>query len=162
MNDLQVPKHRVAAAVILPGGAIRRMAFFLAEAASDHDGPERPLDLLNGDADFLPAFDEGANAMTFLHRKGISMVRVDRVHDADDEAATLPTEHEVDVQLGDGTVQRGLVSFVRPTDHSRLIDVLNEPPPFFRLLQGGQVAYVNKRHVALVALTTGVSPGSGH
>jgi hypothetical protein len=152
MSDLRVPKHKVAADVILPGGVVRRMAFFLAYAAPDHDGPERPLDLLNGDEDFLPAFDEEAGAMTFLHRKGALAVRVDLAHDADDEAATLPTEHEVDVHLADGTVQRGLVSFVRPPDHSRLVDVLNEPPPFFRLHQGAQVAYLNKRHVALVAL----------
>jgi hypothetical protein len=152
MDELKVPKHKVVTEVILPGGAVRRMAFFLAEAAPDHHGPERPLDLLNGDTDFLPAFDEEAGAMTFLHRKGVNLVRVDRVHDADDEAATLPTEFEVDVQLGDGTVQRGLVSFVRPPEHSRLGDLLRESPPFFRLLQGAQVAYVNKRHVVLVAL----------
>jgi hypothetical protein len=152
MKTLQVPKHKVATDVVLPGGAVRRLALFLAEAAPDHDGPERPFDLLNGDEPFLPAFDEGAGAMTFLHRKGVNLVRVDRAHDAGDEVATLPTEHEVDVQFDDGTVQSGLVSFVRPPDHSRLVDVLNESPPFFRLLQGSQVAYVNKRHVALVAL----------
>ncbi len=155
MEDLRVPKQKVEAEVVLPGGVIRRMAFFLAWAAPDHDGPERPLDLLNGDADFLPAFDQVAGAMTFLHRKGVIMIRVDRAHDADDEAVTLPTEHEVDVHLSDGTVQRGLVSFVRPPDHSRLVDVLNEATPFFRLLQGAQVAFVNKRHVALVALVPG-------
>lgn len=155
MSDLRVPKHRVEADVVLPGGAVRRMAFFLAWAAPDHAGPERPLDLLNGEEDFLPAFDEVANGMTFLHRKGVLVIRVDRGHDADDEAATLPTEHEVDVHLADGTVQRGLVSFVRPADHSRLVDVLNEATPFFRLHQGSQVAYVNKRHVALVALVAG-------
>jgi len=160
-NDLRVPKHKVAVEVVLPGGAIRRMAFFLAEAARGHHGPERPLDLLNGDDDFLPALDEEAQAMTFLHRKGVSLVRVDRSHDAGDDAATLPTEVEVEVGLGDGTVQRGLVSFVRPPDHSRLVDVLNEPPPFFRLLQGDRVAYVNKRHAALVALAPGGWHGTG-
>jgi hypothetical protein len=152
MDDLRVPKQKVDADIILPGGSVRRMAFFLAWAAPDHTGPERTLDLLNGDADFLPAFDVEASAMAFLHRKGVLAVRVDRAHDADDEAATLPTEHEVDVHLADGTVQRGLVSFVRPPEHSRLVDVLNEPPPFFRLHQGAQVTYVNKRHVARVAL----------
>jgi hypothetical protein len=152
MNELRVPKHQVAVAVILPGGTVRRMTLFLAEAASHHDGPERPLDLLNGAADFLPAFDEESAAMTFLNRVGVNLVQVDRAGDADDEAPTLPTEHEVDVHLGDGHVHRGLVSFVRPLDHSRLVDLLNEPPPFFRLLQGTQVAYVNKRHVALIAL----------
>lgn len=152
MSDLRVPKHKVAVEAILPGGLLRRMVFFLAEAASDHQGPERPLDLLNGDADFLPAFDEEAGTMTFLHRKGVNLVRVDRAEDSDHDTATLPTEFDVEVRLGDGTVQRGLVSFVRPLAHSRLVDLLNEPPPFFRLLQGDRVAYLNKRHVTLIAL----------
>ncbi len=152
MSDLRVPKHKTVVEVVLPGGAVRHMAFFLAEAAPDHHGPERPLDLLNGEVDFLPAWDEQAGAMTFFNRKGVMVVRVDQAQDADDDAVTLPTEYEVDVQLADGTVQRGLVSFVRPPDHSRLADLLNEPPPFFRLLQGTRVAYVNKCHVALVTL----------
>jgi hypothetical protein len=152
MSDLRVPKHKMAAEVGLPGGVVRRMAFFLAEGAPGHDGPERPLDLLNGEEDFLPAFDEAAGAMSFMNRREVTVVRVDRVHDADAEAATLPTEYEVEVRLRDGTAQRGLISFVRPPERSRLLDLLNEPPPFFRLLQGPQVAYVNKNHVTLVSL----------
>jgi hypothetical protein len=152
MNDLRVPKHKVAAEVILPGGVIQRMALFLAEGAPGHDGPERPLDLLNGAEDFLPVFDEAGGTMSFLNRREVAAVRVARALDTDDAPTTLPTEHEVAVRLGDGTVQHGLVSFVRPPDHSRLVDLLNEPLPFFRLLQGAQVAYLNKRHVAVVAL----------
>lgn len=152
MDELRVPKHKAAVDVILPGGAARRMALFLAEAAPDHDGPEVPLDLLNGRDDFIPAFDEAAGGMRFLHRPGVPVVRVDRALDAAEEDVTLPTEHEVEVELTDGTTLAGLISFVRPADRTRLVDVLNEPHPFFRLLQGDQVAYVNKRHVSCVAL----------
>jgi hypothetical protein len=152
MDELRVPKHKTAVDVILPGGGVRRMAFFLAEAAPDHAGPEVPRDLLNGRDDFIPAFDETAGAMSFLHRPGVPVVRVARQHDASEDDVTLPTEHEVEVQLTDGTTLAGLVSYVRPADRTRLVDVLNEPHPFFRLLQGDQVAYVNKRHVSCVAL----------
>ncbi len=154
MNELRVPKHQIAVEVILPGGTVRRMALFLAEAAPDHAGPEVPLDLLNGRDDFIPAFDEGARVMSFLHRPGVPVVRLERTLDAGEEDVTLPTEHEVEVQLTDGTTLAGLVSYVRPPDRTRLVDVLNEPHPFFRLLQGDQVAYVNKRHVSCVALRT--------
>lgn len=154
MNELRVPKHQIAVEVILPGGTVLRMALFLAEAAPDHAGPEVPLDLLNGRDDFIPAFDEGARVMSFLHRPGVPVVRVERTLDAGEEDVTLPTEHEVEVQLTDGTTLAGLVSYVRPPDRTRLVDVLNEPHPFFRLLQGDQVAYVNKRHVSCVALRT--------
>jgi hypothetical protein len=152
MSDLRVPKHKKSVEVVLPGGGVRRMALFLAEAASDHAGPELPLDLLNGRDEFIPAFDEGAGTMSFLHRPGVPVVRMASALDAGEAEVTLPTEHEVEVQLVDGTTLGGLVSFVRPPDRSRLVDVLNEPAPFFRLLQGELVAYVNKRHVACVAL----------
>jgi len=141
--------------IVLPGGTPRRLALFLAEAAPDHDGPEVPLDLLNGRDDFIPALDEESGAMSFLHRAGVAALRVDRALDADPDDLTLPTEHEVEVLLQDGTSLIGLVSYVRPPDRSRLVDVLNESPPFFRLLQGDLVAYVNKRHVSRVSLRGG-------
>jgi hypothetical protein len=155
MDDLRVPKHRTSVEVVLPGGTSLRLVLFLAEAAPDHAGPEVPLDLLNGRHDFIPALDEQSGAMSFLHRAGVPVLRVDRSLDADPDDLTLPTEHEVDVLLRDGTSLAGLISFVRPPDRSRLVDVLNESPPFFRLLQGDLVAYVNKAHVARVALRGG-------
>ena len=152
MDDLRVPKRRVGAAVLLPGGASRRVALFLADAASGHAGPERPSDLLNGGDDFVPALDVDAGTMTFLNRCALAVVRVERALEADDAEATIPTEHEVEVLLADGTVLRGLVSYLLPTDHARLVDYLNAPSPFFRLLEAGAVALVHKRHVARVAL----------
>lgn len=151
MDELRVPKHRIAAQVLLPGGATRSISLFLAEAAQDHDGPERPLDLLNGRADFLPALDEATGLMTFLNRTAVSAVRVASEVEPE-ELPTIPTEHEVELLLSDGAVLRGIVSFVRPTPHARLVDVLNEPTPFLRIVEEDAVALVNKRHVARVAL----------
>jgi hypothetical protein len=153
MDDLRVPKRRTPVEMLLPGGATRRMTLFLSEVAADHTGPERPSDLLNGGDDFVPAFDETGKAMTFLNRSAISAVRLDPALDADlDEDVTLPTEHEVEVLLQDGTPLRGLVSFLRPAERSRLVDFLNEPPPFFRLIDGAVLVLVNKRHVVRVSL----------
>ena len=70
----------------------------------------------------------------------------------DADTLTLPTEHEVEVLLGSGLRLRGLVSFLRPPDHSRLVDFLNEADPFFRLIEERAIALVNKRHVSRVAL----------
>lgn len=153
MEDLRVPKQRVAAEVLLPGGAARRIALFLSSNASHHSGPERASDLLNGGDDFIPAFDEEAKAMSFLHRAGLAGVRVARTLEHEEsEELTLPTEHEVEVLLGSGQLLRGVVSFVRPPDRSRLVDFLNEPEPFFRLQEGESTVLVNKRHVARVVL----------
>ena len=91
--------------------------------------------------------------MTFLNRAGLALVRVAAALEVDDaDGLTLPTEHEVEVLLGSGLRLRGLVSFLRPPDHSRLVDFLNEPEPFFRLLEERAIALVNKRHVSRVAL----------
>lgn len=153
MEALRVPKRRVAAEVLLPGGTVRRIHLFLSEAASLHAGPERPSDLVNGREDFLPAFDDEAETMTFLNRGGLAVVRVDRALEVDEaDSLTLPTEHEVEVLLDGGYTLRGLVSYLRPPEHSRLVDFLNEPTPFFRLLEEGAVALVNKRHVSRVEL----------
>lgn len=151
MDDLRVPKRRISADVLLPGGVSRRMSLFLAEAAPDHDGPERPLDLLNGRAEFIPTVDETTGQTDFLNRATIAAVRV-QPEPEPEEPPTIPTEHEVEVLLVDGAVLRGLVSYVRPPEHGRLVDFLNEPTPFFPLLDGGAVALVNKRHVARVVL----------
>jgi hypothetical protein len=153
MDDLRVPKRRIAVQVLLPGGATSPMTLFLAEVAPDHSGQERPSDLLNGGDDFIPAFDETGRAMTFLNRSAIAGVRLDPALDPDEaEDVSIPTEHEVQVYLQDGTVLRGLVSFLRPGDRSRLVDFLNEAPPFFRLLDSSALVLVNKRHVVRVTL----------
>jgi hypothetical protein len=154
MEDLRVPKRRVAAEAILPSGAVRRITLFLAEAASHHTGPERPSDLLNGGGDFIPAFDEEAAAMTFLNRAGVAAFRLPGREPEDGaEDLTLPTEHAVEVTLQSGATLRGLISYLRPTERSRLVDFLNEPDPFFHLLEDDAVDLVNKRHVARVVLT---------
>jgi len=151
MDELRVPKRRVPAEVLLPGGAARRIALFLAEAAPDHAGAERPSDVLNAGDGFVPAFDEDAGAITFLNVAGLAVVRVDpAVEQAASDAQTLPTEHEVEVLLEGGVTLRGLVSYLRPAERSRLQDFLNEPAPFFPLLEERAVALVNKRHVARV------------
>jgi hypothetical protein len=153
MEDLRVPKRRIPVEVLLPGGRTSSMALFLSEVAADHTGPERPSDLLNGGDDFVPAFDEQGKAMTFLNRAAIAAVRLDPSIDTDlDEDVSIPTEHEVEVLLQDGTTLRGLVSFLRPSDRSRLVDFLNEAPPFFRLYDSATLLLVNKRHAVRVTL----------
>lgn len=151
MEELRVPKRRVPAEAVLPGGGVRRISLFLAEAACGHAGPERPLDLLNGGGEFVPAFDEDAEAMTFLNRSALALVRVDRALEPDG-ADTAPTEHRVEVLLDGGETLRGTVSYVRPPERARLQDFLNEPAPFFRLAEERAIALVNRRHVARVAI----------
>jgi hypothetical protein len=153
MEDLRVPKRRVAAEALLPGGDARHISLFLAETASNHSGPERATDLLNGGHDFVPAFDDDAGAMTFLNRAEVAAVRLaEREVEDDGSNLTLPTEHAVEVVLRGGGTLRGLISYLRAPGRSRLVDFLNEPEPFFPLLEERGFALVNKRHVVRVVL----------
>ena len=149
-DELKVPKRRAQVEVLLPGGAVRQVMVFLGESAHDHAGAERLSDLLNGHVDFVPALDTASNQMTFLGRQSIAAARIARELEGGDEH-TIATEHEVEVTLVDGTVLRGLVTFVLPPERSRLLDYLNDAQPFVRLLETDKVALINKRHIARVA-----------
>jgi hypothetical protein len=148
-DDLKVPKRRAQVEVLLPGGAVRQVTIFLAEYASAHDGPERLSDLLNGSDDFVPALDLASDTMTFLGRQSIAAARV--APDWDEEDAPATSQQEVEITLTDGTELRGTMAFVLSEEHSRLLDYLNDLPPFVRLMEQGRVALVNKRHIARVA-----------
>ncbi|HZZ85854.1 MAG TPA: hypothetical protein VFE30_15070 [Anaeromyxobacteraceae bacterium] len=152
MDELRVPKRRVAVEVGLSGGGTRRVTVFLADFASSHSGAERLSDLLNGDGDFIPAFDEQAAGMSFVNRSGIAFARVARAVEADGaDDITIPTEHAVELTLCDGRKLQGLVSYVLPAERSRLVDFLNDSPPFFPLLEPDAVVLVNRRLVSRVA-----------
>lgn len=153
METLRVPKTPCQVLVGLPGGESRTVSLFLSEYADNHPGRERIADLLNGPLHFLPALDENIGGITLLNRVGIAWVRVPFEEDPDPTSDhTLPHEHQVELTLVDGTVLRGIVSFVRPHGRSRLVDFLNEPIPFFRFLDPEGLLLVNRRHVALVAM----------
>jgi hypothetical protein len=148
-DELKVPKRRAQVEVLLPGGAVRQVTIFLAEYASAHDGPERLSDLLNGGDDFVPALDLASDTMTFLGRQSIAAARV--APDWDEEDAPATSQQEVEITLTDGTELHGTMAFVMSEEHSRLLDYLNDSPPFLRLIEQGRVALVNKRHIARVA-----------
>jgi hypothetical protein len=152
MADLRVPKREVEVEVMLPGGQARRISVFLAEGAPNRPGPERLSDLLNGSASFIPARDASTGTMTFLNRASIAVARLPAGDEPADESFTIPTEHEVEITLADGTRLAGLVAYVAPASHDRLVDFLNRPEPFLRLLEEGRVALVGRAHVARVAL----------
>ncbi len=152
MEDLRVPKRAIPVEVVLPGGEVRQVSIFLSEGAASHPGPERVSDLLNGSAPFIPARESGSGAMTFLHRASIAVARVAADEEPSDDSFTIPLEHEVEVTLVDGTRLSGLVAYVAPESRERLVDFLNRPEPFLRLLERERVALVGRAHVARVAV----------
>jgi hypothetical protein len=153
LESLSVPKRRVAAQFVLPGGTARNVAVFLSEAAPGHTGGERLSDLLNNSGShFIPALDAETNAMTFVRCENLALARVAAEHEPNIvDQFTIPIEHEVEVILVDGQKLRGLVTYVLPEAYSRLTDYLNTSTPMFiPVLEGERVALVNKRHIAYV------------
>jgi hypothetical protein len=154
MDSLTIPKRRVAAQFVLPGGASREVAVFLSESAPGYPPPggERLSDLLNNSgSQFIPAVDAETDTMTFVRCENLALARVaaELEPNAVDQF-TIPTEHEVEVRMTDGQKLRGLITYVLPEPRSRLTDYLNNAPPFIPILEGEKVALVNKRHVAYV------------
>jgi len=151
LEELRVPKHRVKAQIVLPGGETREVLVFLAEATPERTGGERLSDLLNGGAKFLPAMDAATQGLLLINASSIAVARVDAAHEPrEEDQLTILTEYEVEVRLVDGQRLRGLITYVMPEGRSRLTDYFNEAQPFLRLVQDSQVALVNKLHVAYV------------
>lgn len=151
MEDLKVPKRQVSVEVVLPGGTTRHVALFLGDNAETHGGPERVSDLLNGRDPFVPALDQDGGGMTFLQRASVAMVRTTAEAEPDGLGFTIPIEQDVVITLVDGTRLTGTVAYLAP-DQGRLVDFLNRPEPFFRVLENGGVTLVARAHVARVAL----------
>jgi hypothetical protein len=151
LEELRVPKRRVGAQIVLPGGETRDVFVFLAEAAPERSGGERLSDLFNSGTKFLPAMDAKTEATLLVNAASIAVARVEAAYEPrEEDQLTILTEYEVEVRLVDGQRLKGLITYVMPEGRERLTDYFNDAQPFLRLVQGSQVALVNKRHVAYV------------
>jgi hypothetical protein len=151
LEELRVPKRRVLAQIILPGGETREVSVFLTTEVPKYTEGERLSDLLNSEVKFIPAQDVATGMITFLNSVAIAVARTDVEHEfREEDRLTILTEHEVEIRLLDGQRLQGLIVYIQPEGRNRLNDYLNDAPPFLRLIQGERVALVNKRHVAYV------------
>jgi hypothetical protein len=151
MDELRIPKHQIPAEVTLEGGAPRKVVFYLADFAQSHAGGERLSDLLNGPAEFLPARNE-AGDVVLLSRSAIVAVSTEASDEAAETAAWEQVyRHEVEVRLKGGQSMRGAAEYSLEPEHSRILDYLCQPQPFFTLRQGTRLLLVSKRHTLEVS-----------
>jgi hypothetical protein len=154
----RIPRVEIAAQITMGDNQVRIARLFLGTHAEGHPGPERPSDLLNHAAPFLPA----------MERKQVVFLNLDAVHvitvEAELEFGTLDmmwldaalqqrTHQRVQVGMQGGAVVRGELTYLMPEGSRRVQDFLNAAPRFFALRDGNVARFVNRQHV--VWLTVG-------
>ena len=130
-EPFRVPKHKIAAEVCLPGESSIQIKLFLSDCAEGHSGIERPSDLMNGPAAFLPA--AGADGrMIFFHRDAVLAVSVEAQHEFGGDvlmavamSSDQATTEKVEIVLEGGKRFRGTVSYIMPEGSRRLQDFLS-------------------------------------
>lgn len=157
-EPFRVPKHEVPAEVHLPGRSPLQAVLFLSECAQGHAGVERPSDLLNGSASFLPARGPKGK-MVFFHREAVVAVTVAARYEFGGDVlrmAALSSEEavtaDVEIVMEDETEFRGRVSYLMPVGSRRLQDFLNLPDRFLVLRDGDRVQLLNKNRILHLAV----------
>ena len=143
-RELKLETVRKQAEIRLAGGRILSGDFFVSAVSPSGPGPERILDLLNGEKRFLPFMLEGEEVV-LIRRRAILTV----VPEKDD---TLPAESlyrkiSASIQLDTGDTIHGHVFTDMPESHSRLSDFFNHCGEFFFFRAGRRPHLVNSRRI---------------
>lgn len=142
--------------MVLVGGTVHRVAVFLAEQARSHGGREKLSDLLNDPGEFIPTECLATGRPIFFRRQAITLAKLPLEREPDDPVSlTLPSEHDVDLLLADGSKFSGLLTYVAPPERSRLVDYLEDSPPFFPVIRDESLYLLNKAHVLSVTPSNG-------
>ncbi len=156
-ESYRIPKSKLAVEILCASSqAAQRGFLFLGAGADGHVGPERALDLLNGEEEFLVLEDE-AGGVSLLQRGALSRVTLaadDACTDpkcaADPSTADLDVEAHIRLILEDGSELEGATRYQLPVERRRIQDFLNAPGSFIPLYHGGRLSLVNKRRIARV------------
>jgi len=159
MSDLyRVPKRKLPVRIRVSDHVQESVCVFLSECADGHAGAERPVDLFNGDDEFLPVETEDGEVV-FLRRGSQSLVTIDlgdvlgeELAGADLVAGDLDGEARIRVVLDDGLELEGVARYQLPSPTTRLKEHLNSDEPFLPLYQSDRVCLINKTRILRVIL----------
>ena len=124
-------------------------AFFVSVAAEDHTGTELISELLSRDRNYLPFELSETGEIVLLRKENIMMISIDEEEESDNFMPGYK-QVRVNIQLLNGRLLGGKVSFALPETHSRLSDFLNSRDAFFRLEMDGKNHLVQNRFVKLI------------
>ena len=150
MDELRIPRHRIAVRMILDDGRNLEAELFVSPVGPD-GGPERLANRLNDPEDeFIPV--AAGEDRFVLNKSGIIVVQFT----GGPEEAGIPETfegHETPVRLSltGGLGLIGRLAIAMPPARSRVIDYLNAAPRFVPLLgSDSQITLVQRRFIVSV------------
>ncbi|MBW2008271.1 MAG: hypothetical protein JRJ16_09555 [Deltaproteobacteria bacterium] len=135
-QELKLETVQKRAEIRQEGESILSGDFFLSVISPNGQGPERIIDLLNGEKRFLPFRLEGGEVILLRRREILTVVPVG-----------LFRKIVAEIRLTSGDTLKGHIFADLPESHSRLSDFFNRCGDFFYLEAGGRGHLVNSLKV---------------
>lgn len=142
MNELRVPTVALPAEVVCADGRTLLGRIFVPASASHHDGPMLPEEWINEPRWFFPFLPDDASGPLILNKEQLVVVSVTFTPMEDHGEL----ERAVRVECAGRTLE-GNLHIEMPTNQQRVLDFLNQPPPFVALYAGERMHLVHKRHI---------------
>ncbi len=145
--DIKVPRIKVPCKVFVHHSGEEDCEIFLAESSSYHPGPETFDEFLNLDPrEFIPLRLSYSGRVILMSKKYIEALSVSAdINFVDkNEGATPIREVNVEIQMEDGRVYKGIVKIYGGIYDSRVVDFVNQGGIFFQLHSKDKIHYINK------------------
>ena len=148
MNDFVVPTVQVDVEALLSDGQMISGSVFLPAGTPHHAGPELPSEWLNEAISFVAFLPTGGGTAFLLNKQAVVCLSV---FGADDQAAAeeLASAHAVTLEAG-GHRWSGVLKMEGPPEKSRVLDLLNRPERFLKLVDGERHHLVRKGAITRV------------
>jgi hypothetical protein len=147
-----------AADVVFADGRRYRGRVFLPAAAVSHAGAMRVDEWLEETGSFFPFLPDGEGRPIILNREQLVVVVVPGL-DGDDGGDIAVPRRVVLVECGSLQVA-GEVLLDMPSDHLRVLDLLNRPGLFLEVRDGERRHYVRKARITRVAERPAAAPSA--
>ncbi len=148
MTGFAIPRVSIPASLLLTEGDGRAGAIYVMERVPHHTGPETPLEMLNRPDGFFPFLPAGEGTIMLVAKAQTIMLSVAPDDTAQDPARVSAAKLvAVQLTLVNGSRLQGFATAELPEYHSRLLDYLNDPNPFFAVAANDEFHFVNRAHV---------------
>jgi hypothetical protein len=156
-HDFQVPRLLRAAELLDADGRVLRGRVFLPATAASHGGAMRAEEWMNDPSPFFPFLLDGEGSPVILNKQRIVVLTVAASADRDE------TAEEVGVPVRRVTVECGALRLAgdllvdMPSNHLRVLDLLNRPGAFLNVRDGERHHLVAKARITRVSELASVS-----